>query len=71
MSFEASLVETHQVELEQATRFGKQEGIQIGEQRGEQAAQLRMARQLLHSGIDEALIIQVTGLTQEQLKNLN
>ena len=42
MSFEASLVETHQVELEPATRFGKQEGIQIGEH----AAQLKMASHL-------------------------
>ena len=42
ISFEASLVETHQVELEPATRFG------------EHAAQLKMAHQLLHSGVDEA-----------------
>ena len=32
LSFEASLVETHQLELEQAERLSKQEGIQIGTQ---------------------------------------
>ena len=40
LSFEASLVETHQVELEQAIRFGKQEGkaegMQIGKAEGMQ-----------------------------------
>ena len=83
LSFEASLVETHQVELEQAIRFGKQagkaegmqigkeEGMQIGEQRGKEEAQKEIARQLLKSGVANDIVVQATNLTIEQIKKLS
>ena len=67
LSFEASLVETHQVELEQASRLGKQEGLELGKQ----DAQQEMAKQLLKLGVEVSIIVQTTQLTLEQIKNLN
>jgi predicted transposase/invertase (TIGR01784 family) len=62
ISFEASLAETHEVELEQASR--------LGEKRGEQKAGLEIAQNLLKSGVDDAIVLQATGLTQEELNKL-
>jgi predicted transposase/invertase (TIGR01784 family) len=71
MSFEASLVETHQVELEQAERLGKQEGIELGRQN----AQQEIALQLLKSGVDKVIVAKSTNLTlsdiEALLKNIN
>jgi len=49
---------------------GRQEGIQIGEIRGLQKI-TGIAEKLLKMGMDIAQIIQVTGLSEEQLKKLN
>ena len=62
VSFEASLAETHQVQLEQAAR--------LGEQRGKFATQKVIASQLLKSGIATEIVAQATGLSQDELKNL-
>jgi predicted transposase/invertase (TIGR01784 family) len=82
MSFEASLVETHQVELEQATRWGKREGIEIGRQEGielgkqegvelgRQNAQKEIARQLLKSGVNKVIVAKSTNLTLVQIDEL-
>lgn len=56
MSFEASLVQTHEVELKQATRFDRAEGMAEGLHLGEQKAKLAIARQLLISGVDNQTI---------------
>ena len=66
VSFEASLVETHQVELEQAARLGKKEGVEIGKKE----TQEEIAKKLLKAGIDISVIIAATNLTAEQIKSL-
>ena len=45
----------------------RREGIQIGEARGKQRETNRIARRMLSRGDDEASIMEVTGLTQEQI----
>ena len=62
LSFEASLVKTHQVELEQAIRFGKLEG--------KEEAQKEIARQLLKSEVANDIVAQATKLTIDQIKKL-
>src|SRR6185437_15227872 len=66
VSFEASLVETHQVQLEQAARLAKKEGIEIGEARGK----LEMAKAMLLQGISLDVVTNVSGLSQETLAQL-
>ena len=82
LSFEASLVETHEVKLRQSRRegikigkkegidIGKKEGIEIGEKKGEHNAQLKMAQKLLAKGIDEENIAELTGLSIEEIQAL-
>jgi predicted transposase/invertase (TIGR01784 family) len=52
--------------IQQGIKIGKQEGIKIGEQQ----AKLKIARQLLHSSIDESTVAEATGLTMAQIKEL-
>ena len=58
VSFEASMVETHQVQLRQAARFGKQEGIE------------ETAKNLLKAGVAPSVIAIATNLTVEQIESL-
>jgi predicted transposase YdaD len=48
----------------------RQEGIQIGEQRGKQEGIQEVARNLLATGMDMAQIAAATGLTIEQIRQL-
>ncbi len=70
VSFEASLVETHQVQLEQAVRFGKQEGMEEGREEGKKETQEEIAKNLLKAGLDDSVIAIATNLTVEQIKSL-
>ncbi len=45
----------------------RREGQQIGETLGKQGEQNRIARKMLNRGDDEASVMEVTGLTQEQI----
>ena len=45
----------------------RREGIQIGEARGEARGIERIARRMLSHGDDESYVMEVTGLTQEQI----
>ena len=46
---------------------GLQEGLQQGLQQGKQEAALRIAQTMLEQGIDRAMVLLVTGLTEEAL----
>ena len=65
VSFEASMVETHQVQLRQAARFGKEEG----REEGREETQVKMAKKLL-SKFDDKVIAELTELSLTQIKEL-
>ena len=54
---------------------GRQEGIQLGEQRGiekgEREATLKIARTMLQNGLDQNIVMQMTGLTEEELAQIH
>ncbi|MEM7133491.1 MAG: Rpn family recombination-promoting nuclease/putative transposase [Chloroflexota bacterium] len=50
--------------------IGRQEGIDIGRQEGEEAAMLKVARNLLSTGMAIEQIIETTGLSAEQIQQL-
>lgn len=53
---------------------GIQKGLQLGEQKGRQEGQreaaLKIARTMLASGLDRALVMQMTGLTESELAQI-
>jgi len=49
---------------------GIQEGIQKGRQEGEKQAYIKIARQLLESGMGRQSVRQITGLTETEMKSL-
>ncbi|UBX30677.1 Rpn family recombination-promoting nuclease/putative transposase [Arsenophonus apicola] len=49
---------------------GMQKGIQKGMLEGEKQASLKIARQMLESGMDRQSVMKFTGLTDSELKNL-
>ncbi|WP_290604054.1 hypothetical protein [Arsenophonus sp. ENCA] len=49
---------------------GIQEGIQIGEQTGEKKASMKIARQMLESGMDRQSVMKFTGLTDTEMSTL-
>ncbi|HGJ5904498.1 MAG TPA: hypothetical protein ACHBY5_13050 [Arsenophonus apicola] len=49
---------------------GMQEGIQKGKLEGEKQASLKIARQMLESGMDRQSVMKFTSLTDSELKNL-
>lgn len=50
---------------------GRIEGKEIGLQQGRQSMQLRIARTMLTSGMDRNTVMQMTGLTEEELAQLS
>lgn len=55
--------------IQQGMRRGKQEGIQIGEQRGHPEAKREIVQQLL-SGVDSTIIANAAHLTPAQVEEL-
>jgi len=49
---------------------GIQEGIQKGRQEGEKQAYMKIARQLLESGMGRQSVRQITGLSETEMKSL-
>jgi len=49
---------------------GIQEGIQEGMQKGEKHASMKIARQMLESGMDRQSVMKFTGLTDVEMSNL-
>jgi len=59
-----------QLGKQEGIQIGEQRGIQLGEQRGIQQAAQSIARNLLATDMDPAQIAAVTGLTLEQIRQL-
>ncbi|PAV02349.1 ISNCY family transposase [Arsenophonus sp. ENCA] len=55
---------------QQIEEMGIQKGIQIGEQNGEKKASMKIARQMLESGMDRQSVMKFTGLTDTEMSNL-
>jgi hypothetical protein len=58
-------------ELQAAEARGKEEGIQIGEARGENKKTIEIAKKMLVKGSDPAFISAVTGLNEDLIHNLH
>jgi len=56
--------------IEKGRMEGRQEGIQLGEQRGIRAASLKIARAMLQNGFDQNMVMQMTGLTEDDLAQI-
>lgn len=60
--------------IEKGRMEGRMEGIQLGEQRGiekgKRAASLRIARAMLKNGFDQNMVMQMTGLTEDDLTQI-
>ena len=61
--------------IEKGRMEGRQEGIQLGEQRGiekgEREATLKIARTMLQNGLDQNIVMQMTGLTEDELAQIH
>ena len=55
---------------EEGIAIGKEEGIAIGKEEGKNERNLEIAKNMLAMNIDEATVIKLTGLTLEQLQQL-
>ena len=59
----------HQLEqngIEKGRMEGRQEGIELGER----GATLKIARTMLQSGLDQNMVMQMTGLTEDELAHI-
>jgi predicted transposase/invertase (TIGR01784 family) len=56
--------------LDDATEKGRQEGIQIGEERGEKQAKIAVAKNLLKAGVSVDLMAESTGLPKAEIAQL-
>lgn len=66
---EALMTIAEQLRLEGEQR-GIQKGLQLGEQKGEREATLKIARTMLTSGLDRAMVMKMTGLTETELAQI-
>jgi recombination-promoting nuclease RpnB len=70
----ARQVPKHEDELmtiaEQLEQKGFEKGIQLGEQRGIEKGKLEVARNMLLKGIDPSAVIDITGLTEDDLSQI-
>lgn len=61
--------------IEKGRMEGRQEGIQLGEQqgieKGEREATLKIARTMLQNGLDHNIVMQMTGLTEDELAQIH
>jgi len=61
--------------IEKGRMEGRQEGIELGEQRGiekgEREATLKIARTMLQNGLDQNIVMQMTGLTEDELAQIH
>ena len=61
--------------IEKGRMEGRQEGIQLGEQqgieKGEREATLKIARTMLQNGLDQNIVMQMTGLTEDELAQIH
>ncbi|WP_353280061.1 Rpn family recombination-promoting nuclease/putative transposase [Wolbachia endosymbiont (group B) of Silvanus unidentatus] len=64
---EAAILEQ---KLDDATQKGRQEGILIGEEKGEKQAKIAVAKNLLKAGVSTDIISQTTGFSPDEIKQL-
>lgn len=63
-------LEGEQRGIQKGLQLGEQKGRQEGRQEGEREAALKIARTMLASGLDRALVMQMTGLTEYELAQI-
>ena len=70
--FRAQLEAKEKFDNDQISRFvnAQREGKQIGLAEGEQIAIMRVAKNMLESGMDFATVVKLTGLTEDKLRRL-
>ena len=70
--YEASKKEYRDIKnsIDTAKQEGLAEGLEIGMEKGMNLRSLEIARKMLAKGMDEATIIDMTGLTAEEIKLL-
>lgn len=56
---------------QEGKEIGRQEGKEIGRQEGKYEASLEIARKMLESGLDNASVMKITGLTEEEVKSIH
>ena len=54
--------------IDTAKREGKEEGLAEGMEKGMTQRSLEIARKMLANGMDTATVMEITGLSEEQLK---
>ncbi len=59
-----------QLGKQEGMQLGKQEGMQLGRQEGTHEAQLKIAKNLLKSGVDDKIVVQSTELDQIEIDKL-
>ncbi len=57
--------------LDDATEKGREEGIQIGHEKGRKEREIEVAKNLLKAGVSIDIIAQTTGLTVNEVKDLS
>ena len=55
---------------EQLEEMGRQKGFREGHDEGQKTEALRIANNMLSSGLDKQQIVQLTGLTAEELAHI-
>ena len=70
LRFRASILMTEQIKLKHAEEKGLKKGIKKGKEEGLREAKITTAKNLKALGVDIQIIIQSTGLSEEEIKNL-
>ena len=70
ISFEASKMAYRDIKnsIDTAKREGKEEGLAEGMEKGMNKRSLEIARKMLANGMDAATVMEITGLSESQLK---
>lgn len=55
---------------EKLIKQGLEKGLEEGEQRGEKKAKIEYARRMIEEGLEEDLIIRITGLSRDEVRAL-
>lgn len=63
-------LEGEQRGIQKGLQLGEQKGRQEGRQEGEREAALKIARTMLASGLDRAMVMKMTGLTETELEQI-
>jgi len=59
-----------ELRLREAIKQGRQEGTQEGREEGRQEGKLEVTKKLLNKGMDIKTISEITGMSEEEIKNL-